>query len=101
MSLEQIVSDQIQQWPEPTMLDSVAGRIRIVNLTSDPQTVKRNDHLGIVRPTFTPDSPSDSIVTKATRSTKMSAPTNFSQNVRIDPDNILPDRITTDLNAET
>ena len=41
-------------WPPPCVVSSVAGRIRIPNLTDQPQTLKRNEHFCQVSPVFAP-----------------------------------------------
>ena len=41
-------------WPPPCVVSSVAGRIRIPNLTDQPQTLKRNEHFCQVSLVFAP-----------------------------------------------
>ena len=45
---------QTQLWPRPSVLSSVASKIRIPNLTSEPHTLKRNEHFCQVTPVFEP-----------------------------------------------
>ena len=45
-------------WPPPCILNSVAGKIRIPNLTSEPQTLQSNEHFCQAVPTFTPNAKS-------------------------------------------
>jgi hypothetical protein len=45
----------LENWPPPSFIDSVAGKVRIAILTNEPHTIKRNQHLGLVRPTYTPN----------------------------------------------
>lgn len=42
-------------WPPPSFIDSVAGKVRIANLSNDLCTIERNQHLCLARPTFSPD----------------------------------------------
>ena len=44
-----------QLWPAPRIVSSVAGKIRIHNLSSEPHFLKRNEHFCQVRATFTPE----------------------------------------------
>ena len=80
----------LENWPPPSFIDSVAGKVRIANLTNEPHTIKRNQHLGLVRPTYTPN---DSIsreeidVTYPLHKTK--GPTSYSSAVKLDPDECL------------
>ena len=48
-----------QLWPAPRIVSSVAGKIRIPNLSSEPHFLKRNEHFCQVRATFTPEPPGD------------------------------------------
>ena len=43
-----------QLWPTPSIISSVAGKIRIPNLSSEPHSLKRNEHFCQVCPVFTP-----------------------------------------------
>ena len=47
-------SDPNQMWPTPTIVQSVAGRIRIPNLTDDPLILKRQNHFGQIRSVYIP-----------------------------------------------
>ena len=40
-------------WPQPTMVSSVAGKIRIPNLTPEPHFLKRNEHFCQVHAVYT------------------------------------------------
>ena len=39
-----IVTEQSMSWPEPCLVSSVSGKLRIPNLTSAPRVLKRNEH---------------------------------------------------------
>ena len=41
-------------WPPPTILNSVAGKICILNLTGEPQTLSRSKHFSQALPTLSP-----------------------------------------------
>ena len=34
-----------QTWPEPHITESVAGKFRVLNNTSEPQFIQRNEHV--------------------------------------------------------
>ena len=42
------------RWPPPTLVHSVAGRVRIPNLTDEPVILKRKEHFCQVSAVFTP-----------------------------------------------
>ncbi|ESO90481.1 hypothetical protein LOTGIDRAFT_164058 [Lottia gigantea] len=44
------------RWPEPAILQSVGGKIRIPNATDLPVVIRRNSHFSQVVPVFTPES---------------------------------------------
>ena len=44
-----------QLWPQPTMISSIAGKIRILNLTPEPYFLKQNEHFCQVHAVFTPE----------------------------------------------
>lgn len=77
-------------WPHHSFIDSVAGKVRIANLSNDPYT-KRNQHLCLVRLTFSPDvSPYESTTPDPKLNTKDSIrSTTHSAAVNLDPDNTL------------
>nr|XP_022310274.1 uncharacterized protein LOC111115730 isoform X2 [Crassostrea virginica] len=78
-------------WPPPSFVDSVAGKIRIANLSNEPRTIKRNQHLCLVRPTFSPDALPNEITTPVPKlNLKYSKhTTSHSAAVNLDPDNTL------------
>lgn len=78
-------------WPPPSFIDSVAGKVRIANLSNDPCTIERNQHLCLARPTFSPDvSPYESTTPDPKLNTKDSkrSTTHYAA-VNLDPDNTL------------
>lgn len=82
-----------QEWPRPQITESVAGKVRIVNDTSEAQPLRKNEHFCSVRMTCTPtiesiDSHMDTVCTKP-KFASNSAYIN-SDLVKLDPDNILP-----------
>ena len=81
------------QWPSPDIVSSVAGKIRIPNLSPEPQFLKRNEHFCQVRPVFTPEPARDNTALSSkspTRSPTTKAAIKHSSTVRLDPDNLLP-----------
>ena len=83
-----------QLWPPPSIVSSVAGKIRIPNLSSEPHSLKRNEHFCQVNPVFSPD------VNVTTSSTPSCEPSprpsgttgdlQHNSSVRLDPENALP-----------
>ena len=77
-------------WPPPTILSSVAGKIRIPNLTSEPQTLRRNEHFCQVFPTVSPQREFKQQYAKPLiGASKHEHNENFSSDIQLDPDNIL------------
>lgn len=82
--------NQNQEWPRPHITDNVGGKIRIVNNTSEPQSLRRNEHLCQVRVTCVPSSDaSDNFPVKPTVVKSDRLPGSNSSLVKLDPDNIL------------
>ncbi|EDO35149.1 predicted protein [Nematostella vectensis] len=76
-------------WPPPGIVTSIAGRIRIPNLTSEPRSLKRNEHFCQVRQLFEPSNVTTTSPARAFPSTD----TLHSANVSLDPDSLLPSDI--------
>ena len=81
-------------WPLPSLVTSVARRLRIPNLTTDPLVIKKNAHVCKVYPVFDPKedereaSPSIGIV--GVEQTHSPQDKVHSSSVSVDPDNIFP-----------
>ena len=82
-----------QLWPKPTMVSSVAGKIRIPNLTPEPYFLKRNKHFCQVHAIFTPEEDTQLPVSPPPRPPVHQTSTNHSANVSLDPNNLLPQDI--------
>ena len=82
-------------WPSPSIVSSVAGKIRIPNLSSEPHFLKRNEHFCQVRPVFTPDDCNDNPTPSALppKPTVSQPRSTHSPNVCLDPDNLFPTNI--------
>ncbi|VDI36235.1 Hypothetical predicted protein [Mytilus galloprovincialis] len=83
--------ENLNSWPEPSLVSSVAGNLRIPNLTDEPLVLKRNEHFCNVRSTYSPDnveikSPDHAI---APKSQLNKAQVLHSDLVRVDPDGLL------------
>ena len=77
-------------WPPSTILNSVTGKIRIPNLTSEPQTLRRNEHFCQALPTLSPQRESEQQYAKPLiGASKHKHNENFSSDIQLDPDNIL------------
>ena len=82
-----------QLWPQPTMVSSVAGKIRIPNLTPEPHFLKRNEHSCQVHAVVTPEENTQLPVSPPPRPPVHQTSTNHSANVSLDPNNLLPRNI--------
>ena len=80
-------------WPQPTILASVGGKIRLVNSSSEPIVIIKNDHICQARlvavhvPANTPTPGPPSLAPKPPPHEKHSY---HSEQVSLDPDNTLP-----------
>ena len=81
-----------RQWPSPTIINSVAGKIRIPNLTSEAVVLKRHEHFGQASTVYEPVN--DKTFQKSLKCTKVRTSTVTPEStlslLQIDPDNILP-----------
>ena len=82
-----------QLWPQPTMVSSIAGKIRIPNLTPEPYFLKRNEHFCQVHTVYTPEEDTRLPVSPPPRPPVHHTSTNHSANVSLDPNNLLPQDI--------
>ena len=54
--MSQSVNTQVTcVWPQPTIIDSIAGKICIANLTNTVRILRRNAHFCQIRKVFLPD----------------------------------------------
>ncbi|XP_078384150.1 LOW QUALITY PROTEIN: uncharacterized protein LOC144666624 [Oculina patagonica] len=86
-------------WPPPFLIKSVAGRVRIPNLSDRPYVLKRNEHFCQVNPVFFPSTQDQSSIPVGNLPYHKvcSVPVSeskYSQGVALDPDNLLPPHIT-------
>lgn len=81
---------QVDPWPAPDLIASVSGKIRIPNLSSEPQILKRNEHFCQIRSTFVPEFENEvkELSTKPSSKSKSSA-IKYSESVKLDPDDLL------------
>ena len=79
-----------QLWPQPTLVSSVVGKIRIPNLTPEPYFLKQNEHFCQVHAVFTPEEDTQLPVSPPLRPPVHQTSTNHSANVSLDPNNLLP-----------
>lgn len=84
--------DAMHGWPHPGVIPSVAGRIRIPNLSDEPHVLKRHQHFCQVDPlsaSFIPSQTPD-IMPIARHLPQRPAYVQHSRGVQVDPDNLLP-----------
>ena len=85
-----------QLWPQPHIVEAVANKVRIVNNTSEPRTIRRHEHLCQVRHTTTLDSasaPVESPLPPSNNGDTSPRPSLFSDAVTVDPDHIIPESV--------
>ena len=77
-------------WPAPHIIDSVGGRICLVNTNTEPRVVQRHEHVCIARPTTSSNfvDASQPVFSSTVKEAKVCQP--FSKVVGLDPDNLLP-----------
>jgi hypothetical protein len=76
-------------WPTYDILPSVGGKIRIPNLTSEPLTLKRNEHFCQIRPVYVPETDTAFQAKSTTHTRQSKEAAMHSTNVRLDPNNTL------------
>ncbi len=89
-------SKSVRDWPHPHILEAVAGRVRIVNDTKEPQSISRHEHFCQVRLTHTPDEKQPQVPLTPHHNMQCTTPAQIpthSSKVSVDPDNILPDKV--------
>jgi len=91
LALEPRSLNKEDEWFTPEITKSVGHNIRLTNTSNVPQVIKKHDHIAQISRTFSPDI--DPSLPKA----KAKAPTpftNFTDGIKVNPDNILDDSIT-------
>ena len=81
-------------WPPPSLVTSVSGKIRIPNMTSEPQTLRSNEHFCQVRSTDVTPTENTMVNTSQSSSNTRQQQQKYvqlhSSSVHLDDDNILP-----------
>ena len=76
-------------WPQTDIVQSIGGKLRLLNSTEEPLLVRKNDHLCQARLTVL-ESTSEPSSTQAEPSPKFNAPLSCSvESVHVDPDGLL------------
>lgn len=86
-------SSLASSWPPPTVLPCLSGRVRIPNMSEDPQTIRKHEHFCSVRAAVTMTTNQNCDDIRSISQTQTSPVTNFSESVQVDPHNILPHEI--------
>ena len=82
-----------QAWPQPAILDSVGGKLRLVNPSAEPIFIKKNDYICQVRlinDALTTTSLPPDVPSTATKCSQPQTSKFHSDQVSFDPDGILP-----------
>ena len=85
-----------QFWPSPCIIASVAGKIRIPNLTSEPRVLKKNEQFCQVRPITIASTTVNESKNNSVKVDSHNAPSTssfHSANVRVDPESILDNTV--------
>ena len=85
-------SDDAQLWPRPDIVSSVAGRIRIANLSPAPQPLRRHEHFCQVSPVFEPEVPAARAASTAVgeaHAKRVPIKSVHASAVRVDPNELL------------
>jgi hypothetical protein len=91
LAIEPHCADQDKSsWPSPSLITSVAGLIRIPNLTDQPQSVKRHEHFCQVLPVTSETSDEEDPTTGPSITIQKTSLPQFSDRINLDPDNVLP-----------
>ena len=80
-------------WPQPALLDSVGGKLRLVNPSAEPIFIKKNDHICqvlLVTDALTTTSLPPDVPSTATSCSQPQTSTFHSDQVSLDPNSILP-----------
>ncbi|KAJ8417103.1 hypothetical protein AAFF_G00283300 [Aldrovandia affinis] len=78
------------QWPAPTLLRGVSGKIRVPNLTNVPQLVQKSHQLCRVRATYVPPISDATVLADPPRPVSTTRSSLSSDLVALDPDDIMP-----------
>ena len=78
-------------WPDPCILSSVAGKVRIPNLSDEPRLLRKSEHFCQVRPVCVSESvTSEPQMPQCTSSQSSHGGHRHSDSISLDPDGILP-----------
>ena len=82
-----------RNWPHPNIVEAVAGHVRILNNTTEPQHLARHEHFCQVLPTLTSDVSivDNTLIPVPPPSTAAEPIPLHSSTVQLDPDHILPE----------
>ena len=88
-------------WPEPTLVTSVQGKVRLTNTTDHPLVLKRNEHFCQVRQTSVSDNVGQSPYIATKREAPVTYPKYHSDLVKVDPEGQLDTESRTELRKIT
>ena len=88
-------------WPEPTLVTSVQGKVRLTNTTDYPLVLKRNEHFCQVRQTSVSDNEDQSPYIATKHEAPVTYPKYHSDLVKVDPDGQLDTESRTELRKIT
>ena len=80
-------------WPQPSLITSIDGLLRIPNLTDTTRVLKKNEHLCQIREVFVPDIAANNldthVISQAVHTRSNGIQIGHSASVQIDPDSKL------------
>lgn len=83
-----------EEWPQPHLVQAVGGKIRVVNDSTSPRPIKKNEqfcHLLPVNEIVTPNS--ENMLTNSASTSHVRKQTVDYKNVEIDPDRSIPEEV--------
>ncbi len=96
LAVEPRIDSPTTPWPSPSLVTSVAGKIRILNDTDNPLTIKKNSHIAQACPAYIPDTspsrqePQDTLSARPLHDIKKPGVPLHSAAIQLDSSNTLP-----------
>ena len=76
-------------WPQPNIIESVNGKIRIINETNQPQSVKKNEHFCQILDTIIPPLSTSDTKIDVNDNNNLQSSVPCSELIKLNPDNVL------------
>ena len=76
-------------WPQPNIIESVNGKICIINETNQPQSVKKNEHFCQILDTIIPPLSTSYTKIDVNDNNNLQSSVPCSELIKLNPDNVL------------